>query len=72
MLVIFIVFFIAGLFVSNRLKSKFKKYSQIGLQSGLSGHEIAEMMLRDNNIRDVQVISVQDILAITIIQITKL
>ncbi len=40
------------------LKSKFKKYSQVGTSTGLSGKEIAEKMLRDNNIRDVQVISV--------------
>lgn len=59
MLIIFLVFFVVGLYVSNRLKSKFKKYSQIGLQSGLSGREIAELMLRDNGISDVQVISVE-------------
>ncbi|MDW3212117.1 MAG: zinc metallopeptidase [Reichenbachiella sp.] len=59
MLIIFLVFFVVGLYVSNKLKSKFKKYSQIGLQSGLSGREIAELMLRDNGITDVQVISVE-------------
>lgn len=59
MLIIFLVFFVVGLYVSNKLKNKFKKYSQIGLQSGLSGREIAEMMLRDNGITDVQVISVE-------------
>lgn len=59
MLIIFLVFFVVGLYVSNRLKSKFKKYSQIGLKSGLSGREIAELMLRDNGITDVQVISVE-------------
>ena len=58
MLIIFIVFFIAGLYVSNKLKKKFKKYSQIGLQSGLSGKEIAEMMLKDHGIYDVEVVSV--------------
>ncbi|SHK37748.1 hypothetical protein SAMN04488028_104344 [Reichenbachiella agariperforans] len=50
---------IVGFIVSNRLKSKFKKYSQVGLQSGLSGREIAELMLRDNGITDVKVVSVQ-------------
>ena len=44
--------------VGAMLKSKFQKYSQVGAASGLSGKEIAEKMLRDNNIRDVQVISV--------------
>ncbi len=44
--------------VSSRLKGKFRKYSQVGLRSGLSGREIAEQMLRDHGIYDVQVISV--------------
>lgn len=43
--------------VSRRLKSKFKQYSQVPLSSGLSGKEIAERMLAENNIHDVQVIS---------------
>ena len=50
---------LASMFVSNRLKSKFAKYSKIRLQNGLSGKEIAEKMLADNGIRDVQVISVR-------------
>lgn len=45
-------------YVSNKLKTKFKKYSQIHLQNGMSGKEIAEKMLADNGIRDVKVISV--------------
>ena len=45
--------------VSNKLKSKFKKYSQIHLKNGMSGREIAEKMLADNGIRDVEVISVK-------------
>lgn len=55
MILILIVFMIIGFIVSNRLKNKFKKYAQIELNSGLSGREIAELMLVDNNIRDVQV-----------------
>lgn len=43
--------------VSNQLKSKFKKYSQVHLQNGMSGAEIAQKMLDDHGIRDVQVIS---------------
>ena len=43
--------------VSAQLKSKFKKYSHVHLQNGLSGKEIAEKMLADNGIRDVEVIS---------------
>ncbi len=45
-------------FVSSRLKSKFEHYSNVHLRNGLSGKEVAEKMLRDNGIRDVQVISV--------------
>ncbi|MCU7612892.1 zinc metallopeptidase [Chryseobacterium sp. GMJ5] len=44
--------------VSSRLKSKFEYYSNVYLRNGLSGKEIAEKMLRDNGIHDVQVISV--------------
>ena len=43
--------------VSNQLKQKFHKYSQVHLRNGMSGREIAEKMLADNGIRDVQVIS---------------
>lgn len=44
-------------FVSQRLKSKFKFYSKVRLQNGLSGREIAQKMLADNGIYDVKVIS---------------
>ena len=43
--------------VSNQLKQKFKKYSKLQLRNGMSGAEIAEKMLADHGIRDVQVIS---------------
>ena len=43
--------------ISNKLKSKFKKYSQVELRNGMSGAEIAEKMLADNGIFDVKVIS---------------
>jgi len=52
------VIFLISMYVSNRLKSKFKKYSKIQLKNGMSGKEIAEKMLADNGIRDVQVVSV--------------
>jgi uncharacterized protein len=57
--VIIITFMIASLVVSWRLKKKFKKYSEISLSSGLSGREIAELMLADHGIRDVKVICVE-------------
>lgn len=50
--------FIISMVVQNRLKSKFAYYSKVHLQNGMSGKEIAEKMLRDNNITDVRVISV--------------
>lgn len=50
--------FLISMYVSNKLKSKFKKYSEIKLQNGLSGREIAEKMLADNGILDVKVTSV--------------
>lgn len=49
---------LASWWVSSRLKSKFEHYSQIRLSNGMSGKEVAEKMLRDNGIHDVQVISV--------------
>lgn len=49
--------FLIGTIVSNQLKSRFKKYSQIPLRVGLTGKEIAEKMLQDNGINDVKVIS---------------
>lgn len=56
--IILIVFMLISWGVSARLKSKFKKYSEIPLSSGLSGREIAEKMLHDNGITDVKVMSV--------------
>jgi hypothetical protein len=43
--------------VSNKLKSKFKHYSQVHLRNGMSGAQIAEKMLADHGINDVKVIS---------------
>ncbi|MEN2282887.1 zinc metallopeptidase [Algoriphagus sp. SE2] len=58
-ILIVIVFAIAGFAVSSKLKSKFKKYSQTALKANLSGAEIAKLMLADNNIHDVQVVCVE-------------
>ncbi|MDD7437514.1 MAG: zinc metallopeptidase [Bacteroidales bacterium] len=48
---------ILGMLVQWNLKSKFKKFSQVRLDSGLTGREVAERMLREHGITDVQVIS---------------
>lgn len=57
-IIIMVVFGILSFAVSNRLKSKFKKYSQTPLKRNLSGAEVARLMLADNGIHDVEVISV--------------
>ena len=54
-----IVFGIISFAVSSRLKSKFRKYSQIPLQKNLSGAEVAKLMLADHGISDVQVTCVE-------------
>lgn len=58
-----LIFVGISMLVSLRLKSKFNQYSNIGLASGFSGKEIAERMLRDSGIYDVQVISVEGFLS---------
>lgn len=55
MIIVAVVSFI----VQWRFKSKFNQYAQEALLSGMSGQEVAETMLKDNNIYDVQVISVE-------------
>jgi len=59
LILIIVVFAVIGFIVNSRLKNKFRKYSKIGLQSGISGAEAAQMMLRDNGINDVQITCVQ-------------
>lgn len=55
LILIVVVFGILGYVVSNKLKRKFREYSQIALRANLSGKEIAELMLADHNIHNVQV-----------------
>ncbi|MFS4484279.1 zinc metallopeptidase [Hyunsoonleella sp. 2307UL5-6] len=43
--------------VSNTLKRKFAKYSKVQLRNGMSGAEVAQKMLADHGISDVEVIS---------------
>ena len=56
--IIIVISMLVSWWVSSRLKSKFEYYSNVHLRNGLSGKEVAEKMLRDNGINDVQVISV--------------
>jgi uncharacterized protein len=53
---------LVGWLVQRQLKSKFKKYSEMHLQSNMSGKEIAEKMLHDFGINDVKVVSVPGML----------
>ena len=55
--ILFIAIAILGWVVQARLQSKFKKYSRIPLRNGMTGKEVAEKMLHENGIYDVQVIS---------------
>lgn len=50
---------LAGWVVQASLQSRFKKYSRIPIRNGMTGKEVAEKMLHDNGIYDVQVISVR-------------
>jgi uncharacterized protein len=61
--IISLVFLGISFIVSAILKSRFTKYSKIGLANGLTGREIAEKMLRESGIYDVKVISVQGFLS---------
>ena len=62
-LVISLFFMAIGFLVQMRLKSKFKEYGRQPLLSGLTGREVAEKMLRENGIYDVQVVSVDGFLS---------
>ncbi len=58
-----LVFLGISFLVSAILKSKFTRYSKIGLSNGMSGREIAEKMLKENGIYDVKVTSVNGFLS---------
>jgi Zn-dependent membrane protease YugP len=58
-----IIFMFIGMLVQFRLKSKFAEYGKVPTSAGLSGKEIAEKMLRDNGIYDVEVTSVPGFLS---------
>lgn len=50
---------VVGWVVQARLQNRFKKYSKIPLKNRMTGKDIAEKMLHENGIYDVQVISVR-------------
>ncbi len=57
--IFFGVLMLVSWWISNTLKSKFKEYSKLPVSQGLTGKEVAEKMLRDHDIHDVQVVSVE-------------
>lgn len=69
--VVSLIFLGISFLVSSILKSRFAKYSKIGLANGLTGREIAEKMLRENGIYDVKITSVEGFLSDHYNPITK-
>jgi uncharacterized protein len=62
-MIVSVLFMLLGMLVQFRLKNKFAQYSKMPTSSGLTGKEIAEKMLKDNGIYDVQVVSVSGVLS---------
>ena len=55
--IVFGVFMLISWLISSRLKAKFKKYSLIPVNFGLTGKDVAEKMLAESGIYDVKVVS---------------
>ena len=53
--IIFGILFVLSFIASKSVESKFKKYSKIPMNYGMTGREVAEQMLLDNDIRDVTI-----------------
>lgn len=60
--IIFIGFAIISYLIQANLNSKFKRYSKIPIDGGLTGRDVAERMLRENGIYDVRVTCTSGIL----------
>lgn len=58
-LILIIPILLLSMFVQWRFRSKFTKYAEMQLNSGMSGKEVAEKMLSDNGIYDVKVMSAE-------------
>lgn len=56
--ILFIGVAVISWIVQQTFQSRFKKYSKVPLDNGMSGAQVAEKMLRDNGIDDVQVVHV--------------
>lgn len=55
--ILFIAIALASYAVSATLQQRFKKYAKIPLRNGMTGRDVAEKMLHEHNIYDVQIIS---------------
>lgn len=55
--ILLIVIGLVGWAIQARLQAVFRKYSRVPFADGLTGREVAEKMLRDNNITSVEVVS---------------
>lgn len=55
MWMVFIGLTILSMIVSKSVESKFKRYSKIAMNYNMTGREVAEKMLYDNDIRDVAI-----------------
>ncbi len=56
---IFGLFMLLSWLISYQLKSRFKKYSLIPMNNGMTGCEVAEKMLFENGIKDIKILSVK-------------
>ncbi|MDQ7947255.1 MAG: zinc metallopeptidase [Pedobacter sp.] len=58
-LILIIPVLLLSMFVQWRFRNKFSKYAELQLNSGMSGREVAEKMLHDNGIFNVNVLSLE-------------
>ncbi len=61
--IVFGLLFILSIIASKSVEAKFKKYSKVPMNYNLTGCEVAEQMLLDNDIRDVKVQEVNGLLS---------
>ena len=57
--ILMIAVMILSYIIQRKLTSKFDVYSEIGLPSGLTGADVAQKMLREHGINDVQIVSIE-------------
>ena len=69
--ILFIAIALASYIVSATLQQRFNKYSKIPLSNGMTGRDVAEKMLHDHGIYDVQITSTKGKLTIIAIRLTN-